>query len=274
LWARINDPQGWAAWPFCVHGEKGVPRRRIDGGRHSSRCSNYRGDALDHLRGYRDVKVKKFDWSEYDGYFDRPLDQWESIQMQRANWNVLPPPTAQLGERMIGLGIGIVRSVLRHIGVPEADWPVVTQGVSERKGHEMIGFNHYRSDKKARGTKFHRDTGWVTILRITEPGLYGWNGERLGAINPVPGYFVVNFGSTLQVLTEHLYKPVCAAVHGVAGTVRKPGTPDRTSYAVFVESPLTGDVFRYEKEGAQRIMKVADFIAQENKRIFDNRAEV
>ncbi|GHF58558.1 hypothetical protein GCM10010218_44840 [Streptomyces mashuensis] len=224
------------------------------------------GDAPDPYRGYRHVDVP----GPYQGYFDREHDQWENFYIEKANWALLPHEVAALGARMAALGIAVLRAVLRHLHVPEPVWSIVTNGLTDGHGHQMLAFNHFRSAKPTRGSKFHRDSGWVTVLRSTEPGLLALVDGRLGAIDPEPGHFIVNFGSSLEVLTERLPQPVRANVHGVVSTRRAPGRPDRFSYVTFLDSALDGTVHRLENDEPRPVQSVADFAAQEVARTYDD----
>lgn len=224
------------------------------------------GDELDRFRGFRDVRVN----GDYQGYFDREHDQWENYYVEMANWGVLPEAVAQVGHRMTDLGIGILRDVLRYVGVGEEHWSQVTSGLSEKRGHQMLAFNHFRPEKAMRGCKFHRDSGWVTILRSHEPGLVALLDDRLYAINPTPGYFIANFGSSIEVTTAALPKPVRANIHGVTQTQRRPDQPHRTSYVVFLDSNLTGDIYRYENGLPRRLQSLTDFAVQEVSRTYDD----
>lgn len=225
-----------------------------------------RGDALDRYRGFRDAVVP----GNYQGYFDREHDQWENFYIERANWaGVLPDGTARLGHQMTELGIAILRNVLGFVGIPERDWATVTGGLSAHRGHQMLAFNHFRSDRAIRGCKFHRDSGWVTLLRSTEPGLLGLVEGKLYAIDPQPGYFIANFGSSIEVLTEHLVQPVRANVHGVARTTRAPGQRDRHSYVVFLDCDLAGSIYRYIDNAPRAVQSVAEFAVQEVSRTYD-----
>ncbi|WP_301250975.1 hypothetical protein [Streptomyces somaliensis] len=154
------------------------------------------GGAPDPYRGYRHADVP----GAYQGYFDREHDQWENLYVERANWDLLPGEVAALGARMAGTGLTVLRAVLDHAGVPRATWDTVTAGLTADRGHQMLAFNHFRADKPTRGSKFHRDSGWVTVLRSVEPGLLALVDGTLGAVNPEPGHFIVNFGSSLEVL--------------------------------------------------------------------------
>ena len=133
----------------------------------------------------------------------------------------------------------------------------------------MLGFNHFRADKPKRGCKFHRDSGWVTVLRSTEPGLIAYIDGSLRSILPVPGHFIINFGSSIEVLSENLPQKVHANIHGVARTQRE-NLADRFSYVMFLDSHLGGDIYRYGSEGAQKVQSVAEFAAQEVSRTYDD----
>ncbi|MGW2230267.1 2OG-Fe(II) oxygenase family protein [Streptomyces formicae] len=224
------------------------------------------GDALDCYRGFRDTHVP----GDYQGYFDREHDQWENFYIEKGNWPLLPSEVAALGHRMTGLGIGVLRAVLRHVDVPPHLWNEVSGGLSDHGGHQMLAFNHFRSRKATRGCKFHRDSGWVTVLRSTEPGLLALIDGELGAVNPEPGCFIVNFGSSLEVLTSALPRPVRANVHGVVSTERPEGRPDRISYVTFLDSALDGTVYRLDEGRAHPVQSVADFAAQEVTRTYDD----
>ncbi|MQT41171.1 hypothetical protein GHO31_19250 [Pseudomonas sp. FSL R10-2172] len=170
---------------------------------------------------------------------------------------------------MAAIGISVLRSTLTHLKLPVSDWPCISSGLSENGGHQMLAFNHFRSSKKARGCKFHRDSGWVTVLRSTEPGLYAWINGQIRAINPEPGYFIINFGSSFEVLTERLETPVRANIHGVAQLEpREPGR-ERTSYALFLDSALDGTIYQYRRGRAVVLQSVADFAEQEVARTYD-----
>ncbi|MFD9904550.1 2OG-Fe(II) oxygenase family protein [Streptomyces sp. NPDC059063] len=224
------------------------------------------GDDLDRYRGFRAFPVP----GAYQGYFDREHDQWENFYIERANWALLPKEVAALGHGMTGLGVAVLRAVLRHLDIPRDLWGEVSGGLTDDRGHQMLAFNHFRSEKETRGCKFHRDSGWVTVLRSVEPGLLGLIEGELGAINPEPGHFIVNFGSSLEVLTENLPRPVRANVHGVVSTERPAGRPDRTSYVTFLDSRLDGTVYRLEGGTARPVQSVADFAVQEVSRTYDD----
>lgn len=218
------------------------------------------------ISNYRELEIP----GPYQGYFDRPHDQWENFYIERLNWQLLPPTVAMLGEQMASLGLSVLRNTFEYLKLPLLDWPFVTGGLTDGGGHQMLAFNHFRTLKNTRGCKFHRDSGWVTVLRSTEPGLYAWIDGQIRAINPLPGYFIINFGSSFEVLTERLGTSVRANIHGVAQLEPRFQGSERTSYTVFLDSGLDGNIYQYRQGHAVIVQSVADFAAQEVARTYDD----
>jgi hypothetical protein len=215
---------------------------------------------------YRDVKFNE----QYQGYFDRPFDQWENFYVERANWGSIPKRVSHLGSELADLGIIVLKNVLRRLDIPECHWGAITGGLTAGGGHRMLAFNHFRSEKTARGCKMHRDSGWVTVLRSYEPGLLALIDGQLRAINPRDGYLIINFGSSIEVLTNALDTSVNANVHGVAQTVgREPGA-DRHSFTMFLDSSLDGTIYQMNGHTPQAIQSVAAFAEQEVARTYDS----
>ena len=223
---------------------------------------------LDQYRGYKEVDLGQ----PYQGYFDREFDQWENFYIESSNWQkYLTPPLVLLGNQMTDLGITILRNVLKYLQIPEQIWTKVTSGLSDKKGHHMLAFNHFRSNKAVRGTKFHRDSGWVTVLRSWEPGLVALINDKIYAIDPVDKYFIVNFGSSIEVLTGALNTPARGNIHGVLRTIRKDTEEDRYSYVVFLDSNLSGKIYQLDnKMNPKFLQTVADFAVQEVSRTYDD----
>ncbi|MBD2813805.1 2OG-Fe(II) oxygenase family protein [Xenorhabdus sp. Flor] len=95
----------------------------------------------------------------------------------------------------------------------------------------------------------------MTILLSTAPGLLAYIDGKLWAINPEPGYFIVNFGSSIEVLTENMILKIHANIHGVIRTNKDTNERDRVSYALFLDSSLNGDIYRYGFSGPEKIQK-------------------
>ncbi|RKS57735.1 2OG-Fe(II) oxygenase family protein [Photorhabdus asymbiotica] len=220
------------------------------------------------LRPYTGFKSYTFS-NSYEGYSDKKHDQWESFRIEREHWNLIPAEVATLGRQMVHAGICILRSVLNYVGIPRSDWELVTGGCSEGLGTQNIKFNHYRSEKATRGSKLHRDVGWVTVLRTTERGLLAYIDDKLLAIDPVPGYLIINFGSSIEVLTENLIKNVRASIHGVVRTERN-GQRDRVSYTASLANNLTDNIYKYGPKGPISVQSVKEYVAQEVSRSYDD----
>ncbi|KMW73477.1 hypothetical protein TI10_10540 [Photorhabdus luminescens subsp. luminescens] len=220
------------------------------------------------LRPYTGFKSCTFS-NGYEGYFDREHDQWEHFRLERKHWNLMPSEVATLGRHMTHVGICILRSVLAYIGIPRRDWELVTNGISEGLENQVLSFNHFRSEKATRGSKFHRDSGWVTVLRSTERGLLAYINDELLAIDPVPGHLIINFGSSLEVLTENLMPNVRANVHGVVRTERN-RQRDRMSYVMYLVSNLAGNIYKYGPNGPIKVQSVKEFTIQEMNRTYDD----
>jgi hypothetical protein len=214
--------------------------------------------------GYRDAPAP----GPYEGYFDRPFDQWENFYIERRHWRMIPPDVARMGAAMAEAGIAILRAVLDRVGIPVGEFGRLTGRLTDGGGHRMLAFNHFRPDKPVRGSKFHRDSGWVTVLRSTEPGLLAWIDGALCAVDPEPGHLIVNFGSAMEVLTEATATPIRANIHGVVRTER-PQAAARVSYVVFLDSDLDQDIWRWRPGGPERLQSVADFAVQEVGRTYD-----
>jgi hypothetical protein len=227
------------------------------------------GDGPSELRDYRGFRDIEFPGG-YQGYFDRDHDQWENFYIEQRNWSLLPTAVNAQGDELVTTGVRVLRAVLRALSVPEEHWDRVTGGLTKGAGHRMLAFNHFRSDKRLRGCKFHRDSGWVTVLRSTEPGLIAIIGNEIRAIWPQDGYFIINFGSSIEVLTGALRNPVRASVHGVVQTERELGVPDRHSYVAFLDSDLSADIYRLDGTEPAYVESVADFAEREVSRTYDD----
>lgn len=217
-------------------------------------------------RGFRDRDVP----GDYQGYFDREHDQWENFYVETGNWAVLPDAVAVEGAALVATGVAVLRSILRSLDIPEEHWQLLTGGLTADGGHRMLAFNHFRSNKQTRGCKFHRDSGWVTVLRSTESGLVALIGDHLQMVWPEDGHFVVNFGSSIEVLTAHLPTPVRASVHGVVQTQRADPASDRLSYVAFLDSDLSGDIYQMVDGAPRYVETVAEFAVREVSRTYDD----
>ncbi|MFI1972447.1 hypothetical protein BLA24_33470 [Streptomyces cinnamoneus] len=207
-------------------------------------------DSTDPFRGFQHWTSERL--GPRQGYYCRDDDQTEQFFLESAHWDsVYPQALARQAEAMRSLALDVLRAVLAHLELPPELWDEATGRCLSARGTYNLTFNHFRPEVPRRGLNVHKDSGWVTVLRSTDPGL---EVERDGAwhpIDPRPGTFIVNFGCAIEILTRDTRTPVAAVAHRV---VQQPRTderkPDRFSYALFVDSSLDEDIcpglFRYE----------------------------
>eukprot|EP01103_Thecamoeba_quadrilineata_P009797 TRINITY_DN1986_c0_g1_i3.p1 TRINITY_DN1986_c0_g1~~TRINITY_DN1986_c0_g1_i3.p1 ORF type:complete len:308 (+),score=26.65 TRINITY_DN1986_c0_g1_i3:33-926(+) len=191
--------------------------------------------------------------------------QVEYLSMPPQYWSQLyPQQVIKLLEQMINLAIAILKNVLRKVGIDEKHWDLVTGGACSRNGFYTATFNHYCAERQevSLGRSIHRDAGFCTLLRCTQPGLMVLINNQYYAVNGEEGYFVVNFGLNLEILTEKTKMPVKACVHGVVKMAKSnnPDEPDRTSLAVFTNPKHDGGIYSYEEGGKITFLRsIPDF---------------
>ncbi|MCG8917732.1 hypothetical protein L6E12_18285 [Actinokineospora sp. PR83] len=224
------------------------PDTDLTGGDRFARSFYLPADSGDPYRGFRGWDEQGL--GKHQGYFGRDEDQTEQFFLSSAHWkDVYPPEVADQAARMRDFALVVLRSVLARLDLPESQWDTATGGCLSGRGTYTLTFNHFRPQVRARGLNVHKDSGWVTVLRSTEPGLEVLRDGEWHPINPTPGAFIVNFGCAMEILTAQSATPVSAVAHRV-GEQNSRGGPDRFSYALFVDSSLDGEVspgmFRYE----------------------------
>ncbi|GHF58582.1 hypothetical protein GCM10010218_44870 [Streptomyces mashuensis] len=164
--------------------------------------------------------------------FHQRVNQIEQFLLERRFWAAhYPPEITALGEALTRLSGQVLRSVLAHAGIPEADWRRATGGCSAGEGSYHLTFNHYRPALDDIGLSSHKDDGFLTILRTTTPGLEISRGDHWETVPRATDCFVVNFGLSMEILTAACGTPVAAIMHRVAHQ----GT-DRSSFGHFSSS--------------------------------------
>lgn len=189
-------------------------------------------------------------WTErelgnHEGYFARDTDQTEQFFLERSYWDrIYPLPLVHQAEQLRSLALQILCGVLARLDIPRHLWGVATGGAVDGKGVYHLTFNHFRPEVRARGLNVHKDSGWVTVLRSLQPGLEVFAQGEWTPIDPLPGYYIVNFGCAFEILTRNLHTPVAAVPHRVREqtTASNSEKPDRFSYALFVDSSLDENV--------------------------------
>ncbi|MBF9328807.1 2OG-Fe(II) oxygenase family protein [Mycobacteroides chelonae] len=209
----------------------------------------------------------------HQGYFRREADQTEQFFLESAWWKkIYPNLLVQQAEAMRDFALNIQRAVLSQLDLPRELWHQGTGHSLTPQGTHTLTFNHFRPEVAARGLNIHKDSGWVTVLRSTEPGLEVARDGDWHPIDPIPGTFIVNFGCAIEILMRSTTTPVAAVAHRVIQQERDDdGKSDRFSYALFVDSALDSDVcpglFTYHPETGLHLQTSFDAFLNE---ILDN----
>lgn len=203
-------------------------------------------DIIDPYRGFKERSLKK----SMLGY-SNPHDQVELLQLEMKLWNqYFPPDSAKALTTMNQVSKDVLSSIFLIIGVKEQDIAKITGGMQEDKALQYCIFNHYRSSKKSMGFTAHKDSGFITTLYSIEPGLEATKGGEWVPIDPVPGYFTINLGHSLEVLSENLIYPVHAVYHRVRQTRNhEKNLPDRFSVGSYIGPRFDMDLFQYQEDG-------------------------
>lgn len=216
-------------------------------------------------RGFRDLEGI---------YFDREHFQTEHLLSDGpARRQHFPPDVMAMTDRMHGLAVHVLRTVLTHLGVPGHLWPTITGNAVEGGGIQWFAANHYRPERAQLGCAPHKDTGFVTVLYIQQEGLEvrvdgGW-----APIEPVPGYFVVNFGAAFELLTRPLATPVQAILHRVQHCAPS-GDADRFSFAAFVNPPADGLLYQVHADGTAAAARSSEeFLREFNEKTWSDQYE-
>lgn len=220
---------------------------------------------LDLYKGFNIYTPDKFNFP-HEGYYRRNVDQTEQFFLEKRFWDeIYPKELAQLAKNLNYLAINILKNILLHLGIPINLWETATGQCVNNNGTHHLTFNHFRSEKKTRGLNVHKDSGWVTVLRSIEPGLEAYINNSWKEIYPEKGYFIINFGCAMEILTNELDMPVSAVIHRVKQTKTTDKKSDRYSYALFTDNSLDENISKglYEytlKEGLKLKMNFSKFL--------------
>lgn len=187
---------------------------------------------------YRGYKKGNPDDTSQGFYVDRENNQCESLYLNRDAFikhpNALPIELKTPVTEMLNISVLVLKYFLNVAGIPSNLWAEATNSAFDENIPEFgVGFNHYRSYKQVLGTIPHKDSSWVTILYSVEPGLQAYINNDWVSINPIHGYFTVNFGSGLDVLTKNAKKHVVASLHQVIQQNKE--KKDRFSVVLFFQ---------------------------------------
>lgn len=184
--------------------------------------------------------------------FHKRKYQIEQFLLERRFWQEhYPSEVAVIGEALCKISTTIIKSVLAKVNIPHQFWDKASGGCSNGQGSYHLTFNHFRPEMDTLGLQEHRDDGFITILRSTEPGLEIFKDGEWLQLSAEPAYFKINFGLTMQILTKELDVPVAAVLHKVTQQAVAKRAEDRWSWGHFSSCRFGTDydtgIYIYEK---------------------------
>lgn len=228
---------------------------------------------------YKDTRnssdVSYFGFKAKEGiYFDREHFQTEHILLdQKSQAEFFPKELNILCAQMHDIGVMVLKWVLSTIGLPDTYWEHATCGSIDNKGVNWFACSHYRSELARQGCAAHQDTGYITVLYVDQPGLQALVKEKWLDVDPENGYFIINFGASLEILTQHTHNPVKSILHRVK-RMEKSGSSDRFSFAAFLNPPSHLFLQQYWPNGSLTdYMLVEKFLDNFNKEVWKDRHE-
>jgi hypothetical protein len=206
--------------------------------------------------------------------FHKRKYQIEQFLLERRFWSkYYTQELTEVGEILCRLSSDIIRNVLEKVCIPKKYWDKATGGCSNSKGAYHFTFNHFRPEMSTLGLQEHQDDGFVTLLRSIEPGLELYKDDKWLKLTAEPNYFKVNFGLTMQILTEKLDLPVSAVLHRVIQQRQNINQEHRWSWGHFSSSNFNTDsdrgIYSYEKKlGLQFYSKAREHINKNDNYIY------
>lgn len=215
------------------------------------------GRGADAYRGFRQAS---------EIYFDREHFQTEHLLADRPQRvRHLPSEIVALCDALAAIGRDVLAAVLSRLDVPRLVWDRAVVGCLHGQAVEWMAVSHYRPERRQPGCPAHKDTGYVTVLYFDQEGLEAWREGAWRRIDPEPGYFLVNFGGALELLTRRLERPVEALLHRVAERRPDAGAEDRFSFAAFVNPSASGMLCELDGQRTPLpVQSVEDFLRSFN----------
>jgi hypothetical protein len=215
-------------------------------------CEQYHlprtGGPDDAYRGFRDARLD----GSVLGYSSAGNDQVERVQLELALWErYLPVELPPILHRLNQLARAVVHGFFAACDVRPADIARITGGMDDDRALQYCIFNNYASRTVAvDGFTPHKDSGFITLMVSSEPGLEALEHGQWVAVDPLPGYITAINGHALEVLTTRMARPAAASHHRVrAMAPRVPGR-DRTSFGVYIGPQFEQDLYQYDERGA------------------------
>jgi hypothetical protein len=179
-----------------------------------------------------------------------------------------PAEAQDMARQMDDLSTTILRDILRYAHIDEKSWDFLTGNAASNSGTHWFVANNYRPcGGYWSGCSAHQDTGFVTVLYIETAGLEGLVADKWRPIDPEPGYFVVNFGLALEVLTRQSTSPVVALMHRVRLDPARNVSEPRISFAAFSSAPTHGKLYELDTTGApSELYDVDEFLREHDQR--------
>ena len=208
-------------------------------------------------------------------YFDREHFQTEHVLVEKSmRSKFFADDLNAMCNDINSLGIFILKEVFREIGIPEKDWDTVTGGAINNKGNHWFASSHYRPEIDRQGCATHKDTGFITVLYNEQDGLEVKIQNKWKKVSPKKGYFIINFGASLEFLAEEIGYSTRAILHRVAKTVRSIDGDDRFSFACFLNPPADCYLYKYDSRfNLSKEIKVEKFLEEFNKKTWNDKYE-
>lgn len=210
----------------------------------------------DKYKGFKDVEFKE----SILGY-SSPNDQVELLQLETKLWSkYLPSDVSELLNQMNNISKIILKEICSKIGVKNEDLDKITGGMDNDNGLQYCIFNHYRSSKNTIGFTAHKDSGFITTLYSIEPGLEAFKAGNWYPIDPIPGYFTINLGHSLEILSQKMSQPIHAVYHRVRKTENvSKNIPDRFSIGSYIGPRFDMNLYQYNNGELEFYQTFMDF---------------
>jgi hypothetical protein len=200
------------------------------------------------FRGYRTRSLPR----SLLGYSQTGKDQDELLQIEAHLWDeYLPQEAARLLWRMNDLSRSVLTNLFLRTGVAQEHIDTVAAGLSKDEALQYCIFNHYRPElDEPIGLTAHKDSGFITMLYTTVPGLESQDGQAWVPFDPLPGHFTIVLGHAFEILTERLPNAVKASYHRVRRMATGlPGSPDRFTFGVYIGPRWDQLLYQYDASG-------------------------